>query len=145
MDNLYKNVSNKDLEFLLELDGRCFIETKDGKNKNTFFCSYPPNKKLTPKEMKRVLSISERLGLLFYPHNVGICYPFVGFEVFDPKTEKILLHLEEQQLPKDYDFQTLSRYFMKHSNLRLAKSLSVPIKDDKEYYLNALGHIIPSK
>ena len=134
-----KNVNTKDLEFLLRLDNKLhgtkkytFTPNMSGAPFGVSIDTYT-DKSMNKIEMQRVLKIVEKSDFAFYPFNTAMGFA-VGFQIANPETREALLTFKELQLPKDYNFSRLSKYFMHPKNLELAKSLGVSIVNNRDRY-----------
>ncbi|MFH1174007.1 MAG: hypothetical protein V1725_02670 [archaeon] len=129
-------------------DDLAFVQSLEEKLHSIKECTFTPNlsgkpfavgvdqytdKKMTSVEMETLLGILDRNRFAFYPINTGMGFA-VGFEIANPKTRERLLTFKEAQLPKKYTFQKLANYFMRPSNLQLAKEINVTIINDRRYY-----------
>jgi len=134
-----RNINTKDLEFLLQLDKKLHSIKK---------CTFTPNMRghpfevsidnytdesMTAKETQGVLEAVERGDFALYPINTDMGFA-VGFRIENPDPREALLTFKESQLPKGYDFNRLSEYFMKPENIERAKSLGVSIINNRDHY-----------
>ena len=125
-----------------------FLSTLDAKLHCTYKSTFMPNMSEAPfgimsdgykdasmgkREVERIFKAIERGNFAFYPLNtaMGFC---VGFRVADPENGKALLTFKESQLPKNYDFERLSEYFMKPENIERAKLCGTHIINDRGHY-----------
>lgn len=134
-----RNVNTKDLEFLLQLDKKLhstkkstFTPNMRGHPIEVSIDTYT-GESMTAKEIQGVLKAVERGDFVLYPINTAMGFA-VGFRVENPDTREALLTFKESQLPKNYDFNRLSEYFMKPENIERAKSLGVSIINDRSHY-----------
>ena len=88
--------------------------------------------KIDIQKFERFLGIIENNNFVFYPINT--CMGFtVGFEICDKKKKRILTFIE-RQLPQEYDFDKLAKYFMNKTNIKMAKKLGIEIINDRNHY-----------
>ncbi|MFH1325694.1 MAG: hypothetical protein ABIH49_02920 [archaeon] len=98
------------------------------------------NRKLSEREIKRILGISRKNNAFLYPTTTQFGFATVfGIASTDltvgnePVTE-LLLRVRESQLPEDYDFENLSSYFMEKGNLATARLAGIKIQNDRTHY-----------
>ena len=134
-----RNVNTKDLDYILKLDRKLtkrvhaeFTPNLRGGSFKVIVDSYTGHVMKTA-DIKEVLEIAERNGFAFYPINTCLGLA-VGFEVANPETRELLLNFRERQLPKNYNFKRLSKYFMKPENIILAESLNIKIVNNRTHY-----------
>ena len=139
-----KGLSHKECVFLRELNRKMRWEErcKSGFYKGRYRFNYHNGRRLTSKELKRTLQLTEKSeNLFFYPINTNHGFD-VGFEISVLLTghqtgrrpyDEVLGFLEDQ-LPREYDFQKLAKYFMKPENLRRTKEAKVEIQNDRKNY-----------
>jgi hypothetical protein len=134
-------MSTKDsLDFLLVLDKKLhYIHTSTAITNISHTRIKVSNDCYTEKKM----SVDEITKLLDYvksgqnyclaPINTSFGFA-VGFDVRDVSCNKSILKFTERQLPKGYNFHTLSEVFMSDTNLSRAKKLDIIIRNDRDYY-----------
>ena len=133
------SVNPKDLEFLLQLNQKLHSTSKatitpnmSGRPFEVTVDNYT-NASMNAKEIWKLLKILERSDFAFYPINTAAGFA-VGFQVANPETREELLTFKEAQLPRNYNFKKLSKYFMSPKNLQRAKSLEVEVINDRSHY-----------
>lgn len=134
-------------KFLAELDKRLHRREETYKQSYGGFRKYFKfdaftSARLTIREMQRILRIIEKQNLFITPATSVLHqydpYYIVG-EIIMPLTEKnqkikILLAFEERQLPKDYNFDELSKIFLTPRNKILIKQTGRQEIQSKSYY-----------
>jgi len=73
---------------------------------------------------------------MIYPINTNLGFS-VGYDVCKiilPIQKRALLRFEENQLPKEYTFEEMSKVFMSKKNKIKAKMLKVEIINDRGHY-----------
>jgi len=136
-------LGRKDQEFLSSLDKKLhhiqestFTPNMEGKPFPIHLDSYA-DEKMTLKELENVLDICEKTDLIFYPINTSMGFS-VGYRIAEvgilSKQINPLLTFKESQLPEKYNFEKLSKYFMKTKNLSQASSAGIEIKNSKSSY-----------
>lgn len=130
-----------DLEFLKELDKK--LHYKEEMHSAVYgnpLIDYYTEKKLTSKEIEKIMKIIEKYKLPFYPVNTNMGFS-VGFAVRDvigvypliqPGNE--ILKFKEDQLPKGYDFDKLSEVFLTEESKELLDWLHLPEIKERNYY-----------
>ena len=88
---------------------------------------------MNAREIQDVLKVVEKSDFAFYPINTAMGFA-VGFQVANPDTREALLTFKESQLPRNYDFNRLSEYFMQPENIERAKLLSVFVVNNRSCY-----------
>lgn len=142
-----RDITERDMNFLRNLDGQ-LRSTKIIENRletrpwlRTFVDETFHDRQISHREALRILGISRKNDVAFYPSTTqyGFATAFelsrvdlVAFGV-EPITE-LLLRFRESQLPKGYDFNSLSPYFLEEMNQRTAKLAGIEIKSDQVYY-----------
>lgn len=134
-----KDIKTKDLEFLVKLDRKLHEVSQSTFTPNIsgtpFKVSYDTytKKSMNKKEARKILNIIERNNLALYPINTSMGFS-VGFQIANPNTKKSILTFKESQLPENYNFKTLSKYFMQQENIEKSKSLGISIVNNYNHY-----------
>jgi len=100
------------------------------------------NRKLTKRDTIRILAVSRRNNAVLYPTTTqfGFATAF-GLNKIEPiaigahPVNELLLRFREDQLPKGYDFDTLSPYFLEDLNIRTANLAGIEIHEEKVHYV----------
>lgn len=132
-----RTVNPKDLEFILKLDKKVHYTTPVesivyGKGIVDHFTDV----KLRASELNELIKILERSDYVFHPVNTAMGFS-VGFQVtntFQGNQESLLLFIESQ-LPGNYNFEILSRYFMESKNLERAGKAGIEIINNRDKYV----------
>lgn len=142
-----RDITERDMNFLRRLDGELrsikVIEDPYAHHdwQKKFIDETFHDRQISNREALRILGISRKNDVAFYPSTTqyGFATAFelsrvdlVAFGV-EPVTE-LLLRFRESQLPKGYDFNNLSPYFLEEMNQRTAKLAGIEIKSDQVYY-----------
>ena len=134
-----RTVNTKELEFLLQLDKKLhgtkqstFTPNMSGSPFKISIDTYT-DATMNAREIQRVLKAVEKSNFAFYPINTSMGFA-VGFQIANPDTREALLNFKESQLPRNYDFNRLSEYFMQPENVEKAKSLGISIVNDHSHY-----------
>ena len=129
----------EDLEFLLDLDKKLhsleittITPNISGKPFDVGVDTYTDSS-MEKEEVQKVLKVFKRNKFIFYPINTAQGFA-VGFQVMNPETEMILLSFKESQLPKEYDFNSLSEHFMDYKNIERAERFEIRIIKDRSHY-----------
>ena len=134
-----RTVNIKDLEFLLQLDKKLHGTKQSTVTPNISGAPFEvtidtyTDESMNARETQRVLKAVERGDFAFYPINTAMGFA-VGFQVANPDTREALLTFKESQLPRNYDFNRLSEYFMRPENIERAKLLGISIVNDRSRY-----------
>ena len=122
---------NPSLEFIINLDKKLHYTTKYYSDVygEGIFDNYT-NKKINVNELNELLRIVKKENLILCPIKTNYGFS-VGFEVHKfkfpfldkgPDKTETLLKFKENQLPEGYNFNKLSKYFMRKENLAFAKT-----------------------
>ena len=134
-------MSNKDLEFLVKLDkklnkivNRTLTPNIQG-NPAHYKARESTDKKLNSEEMKNILKIAKKNYLLLYPIDGNFGF-FPNYQISKEKGDKlnILLTFSEEQCPKNYKWDKLSKWFMNGENLKRLNKTNVIIREKDSYY-----------
>lgn len=128
---------NEDLEFLVNLDERLRVnnEVRDGFYKGCHFDTYT-HEKMSLTETRKVLKIAQGMNFVIYPINTAMGFA-VGYDICEINPigkKKVLLRFRESQLPKVYNFERMSEFFMSKANLAKAESIGKEIVNSHGHY-----------
>ncbi len=129
----------RNLEFLAKLDKKLHFKKEcrgTGHWSDLAYIDSYTKEKISKNEIERVLEISNGLNYILYPINT--CSGFsIGYDVCkinSNKKAKLLLKFKEEQLPRGYNFKTLSQVFMSKNNLVKAKFMRIKITNEQDDY-----------
>ncbi len=148
MKNNLRDLTERDIRFLKNLDEQLrsteIIEDPYARHdwQKRFVNENFHDRQISNREALRILGISRKNNVVLYPSTTqfGFATAF-GMERVDlvaPEVEPItelLLRFREDQLPKGYDFERLSPYFLEDINMRTANLAGIEIKPDKVNYI----------
>ena len=139
------DLTEEEIVFLRKLDKKLHYTSKSfsgaeifGKSKKIKIDDYT-FRKMTKLEIKRVLKISMKSDIIFYPISTSNGFA-VGFDLsevdlFESEWEmpvSSLLRFRESQLPEGYDYFKLSEFFLDPENIRIAGLANIEIDDKFE-------------
>ena len=99
-------------------------------------------RQISCRELLRIVGISRKNNVAFYPSTTqfgfATAFGIEKVELVAPGVEpvtELLLRFRESQLPKGYNFEKLSPYFLEDMNMRTASLAGIEIKPDKVHYV----------
>lgn len=134
---------NKNIEYIINLDKK--FRDEHGVRSEVYGTGVAydyADKKMTLKQMEKVLSIIEDENLIFYPINTSSGFA-IGFQIVKPIELNEVAHPQikhlftfvERQLPEGYTFKKLSKTFMRKRNIDLIKLYTLrEIVNDRDHY-----------
>ncbi|MBI2043463.1 hypothetical protein HYT25_03680 [Candidatus Pacearchaeota archaeon] len=147
MEKRVRELTERDIRFLKNLDSQLRSTHQSEFAPNLLGSSFLvpvddyTDRQITEREMKKIFGISRKYNVAFYPINTDMGFS-VGFDLTRidlfaagaPPYIELLLRFREKQLPKGYDFEKLSNFFMQEMNLGNANLLGEKIVNERAHY-----------
>jgi hypothetical protein len=131
MTNQFLKEMNKKLHYI---GSGMFTPNMSGNSFKIHYDQYT-DEKLTEPELEKVLKISQRPGYVLIPINTAMGFS-IGYEVamVTPLGRKHSLRFKEGQLPEDWNFERMSKTFMRPVNRAKALTLGERIENRASKY-----------
>ena len=136
-----KKTKSNDKDFLRQMDEKLHEVNQKMFQPNLCGKAFPvqydtyTEEKINESELGQILKIATKVNYVIMPMNTNMGFS-VGYEVAQvvPTKQRSLLKFKETQLPKEWDFQRMSAFFMQKPNLIKALILGEKITNDYDRY-----------